>query len=342
LPELTAESPHHASGNYALTDMIAALKWVKVNIAKFGGDPGKVTIGGQSTGGVDVAPLTMSPLASGLFVGAISESGGASPSRSAAENEKMGNDLLELLHLSADASELEALRALPAATVLASGDQLKPPPEVDPSLLWGQQIVDGWVEPLPNRQVYASHKQAPVPMIIGNNTREVPLELPPDVQRSQIRGIFGARADELLRLYGLGDSAPGSTDPVLGNSATQLITDVAFRCPANLLANRMLSAGVKIWRYQFGLPQPGSTGPVAHNAELKYVFGAAPTGSTFGTWPPVQQYRANFVRTGDPNGPGLPHWPDMGKELNYLSFTPSGPVPDENLRSAVCGIMSSR
>src|SRR6185369_11969373 len=120
---------------------------------------------------------------------------------------------------------------------------------------------------------------------------------------------------------------------------TQYLTDVAFRCPANAVANAMLNAGLKVWRYEFGLPQTGTTGPVAHNAELNYVFAAAPAGATFDSWPPVQQYWANFARTGDPNGPGLPRWPDMGKALNYMAFLPTGPAVGQNLRSRACQLV---
>jgi para-nitrobenzyl esterase len=336
LPALSAESPQHASGNYALTDMIAALKWVHANIARFGGDPGNVTIGGQSAGSWDVIQLTTSPLAAGLFQKAILESGApAAPVRTAVENENVGSGLFELLHLSG----LEVLRAARADEVLAASDKLQTPPGIDRSLLWGQQIVDGWVEPLPIRTVYAAHKQAHVPMIIGNNTREFPVELPPDTQRHAIHTLAGARTDALLKLYGLDTAEAPKPDPILGSVSTQLITDMIFRCPANRVAQEMMSAGVKVWRYQFGLPVPGTTGPAEHSSELKYVFEAAPPNATVTTWPPVQQYWVNFIRTGNPNGPGLPDWPDMGTTKNYMSFTPSGPELGQNLRGAICDII---
>jgi len=340
-PELTAESPEHASGNYALTDMIAALEWVRANITKFGGDPANVTIAGQSAGSADVVMLTMSPLARGLFKKAITESGTPGPPRTAAENDKIGSDLLQLMRLPAGSTGLQALRAVSATTVLATGEQLQPPSGIDASLLWQQQIVDGWVEPLPAHEVYAAHKQAPVAMIIGNNTREFSLGAPPDQARALLRQRYGARADELLRLYGLDESAPVKDDPVLGDAGTQFITDLIFRCPANLLATEMLQAGDKVWRYQFGFPRAGTTGPVEHSAELDYVFKAAPAGATFSAWPPVQQYWANFARTGNPNGPGLPDWPEMGKAANYIAFLPTGMVVGRNLRSEACRILAS-
>jgi para-nitrobenzyl esterase len=337
-PELTAESPRHASGNYALTDQIAALKWVQANIAKFGGDPGNVTIAGQSAGSADVLLLMASPLAKGLFTKAINESGVPGPSRTAAENEKIGSHFLELMHLPAGKQGLQALRAAPAQAVLTTSDQLDPP-GASQSPIWMSQIVDGWVETVPMQELYAQHRQSHVPMIIGNNTREINPGGSPDEGRAMVRKAAGAHADDLLELYG--DSNPAHDDPVLGGVGTQFLTDLAFRCPANQVAQQMLSAGVKIWRYQFGFPRTGTQGPVEHSSELNYVFNAAPADATFKTWPPVQQYWANFVRTGDPNGPGLPKWPDMGQAESYMTFLPSGPEVDESLRSAACKLLTA-
>jgi para-nitrobenzyl esterase len=279
--------------------------------------------------------LTLSPLARGLFKRTIAESGVPGPPRSAGENEAVGTQLPKLLHL--PAGDLKALRGAAAEAVLAAAQSLKQPPGIDPGLLWGQQIVDGWVEPAPIADVYARHLEAPVPMIIGNNTREFALDFPPDTLRALVREHYGARATDVLKIYGLTDAGPTTDDPVLGNAGTQFVTDVGFRCPANWVARHLLAAGLKVWRYEFGLPLPGTNGPVAHNAELKYVFDAAPPGATFAAWPPVQQYWVNFAKSGDPGGPGLPVWPDMGKDLTYMAFSPSGPATGTKLRGGVCG-----
>jgi para-nitrobenzyl esterase len=128
--ELTAESPQHTSGNYAILDQIAALEWVKSNIAGFGGDPGNVTIAGQSAGAFDVGILLLSPLARGLFHKAVMESGTpglAFPPRSLAENEAIGAQLAALIHVPKGADALAALRATPATSLITAGDKRAPP-----------------------------------------------------------------------------------------------------------------------------------------------------------------------------------------------------------------------
>jgi para-nitrobenzyl esterase len=339
LPELTAESSQHSSGNYALTDQIAALQWVQANIAKFGGDPGNVTIAGQSAGSADVLLLMASPLTKGLFTKAINESGVPGPSRTAAENEKIGSRLLELMHLPTGNAGLAALRASPAAVVLSTSDKLEPPPGTDPALIWMSQILDGWVETLPLRDVYAQHRQAHVPMIIGNNTREINPGLSPEEAHARVRQALGPQADDLLQLYGDSNASHGG-DRVLGDVGTRFMTDLVFRCPASQVTNQMLSAGAKVWRYEFGFPRTGTRGPVEHSSELNYVFNAAPSDATFETWPPVQQYWANFARTGNPNGPGLPTWPDIGQSRSYMAFLPSGPEVDKSSSGGPCKILA--
>lgn len=335
-PELSAESPQHASGNYAVMDMIAALSWVKANIAAFGGDPDNVTIAGQSAGAVDVGELLRSPLARGLFAKAIEESGAPGLPRTQAQNEKLGSDLLA----SMGSERLAALRAAPASAILTQAAKLREPTTGDFESLWIAVSADGWVLPGSSSNIYVNGDQAHVPLIIGNNTQEFVLDGPPQLGRGLIQNLFGKNANQALALYGFhGDQAPAD-DPALGSVGTQAITDLAFRCSSNQVAQWGVAAGQKVWRYQFGIPQPGMD-HVAHNAELSYVFGEAPPGANFGSWPPVQAYWANFMKRGDPNGPGLPHWPDMGADANYMAFAPTGLVTGTDLRGPICRLLTA-
>jgi len=293
-PALTAESPHHASGNYALMDQIAALRWVQANIAHFGGDPANVTIFGQSAGAQDVGLLLRSPLARGLFAKAIEESGTPGfglPPRSLTENEQL-----------AAALPLDQLRKMPVDKLLALQAAMKPP-GIDVDKLWLAATADGWVLPKPPLEL----APAPVPLIIGGNRRESPLQGTID---EVVAREFGKDARKMRGTYG-----PAEAD--------DLAADITFRCPALVAAGKQTGP---VWLYEFNM------GPkVTHSAELPYVFGQ---GSA------MQNYWVNFARTGDPNGVGLPDWPRYApKPGTYLEFTDSGPVTKAGLRGAICKLL---
>ena len=241
LPALTAESFQHASGNYGIMDQIAALQWVKANIANFGGDPDNVTIFGQSAGAQDVGLLMLSPLARGLFHKAIAESGTAGfgvPPRTLAENEKICNDLAVLMGAPAGADGLKALRAASGEALLDATDKLLPPSKVDPTFIWLQAVVDGWVLPKTPAEVLASGEQAHVPMIVGNAAREFTVAGAANSPRQFVEDTFGDKAQEALALYGFAGTNPPPDDPLLGSIADQLSADAIFRCPASWVANR--------------------------------------------------------------------------------------------------------
>jgi len=344
LPALSAESPQHVSGNYGLMDQIAALQWVKENIANFGGDPGNVAIFGQSAGAQDVGLMMLTPLAHGLFHKAIAISGTAGfgvPPRTLAENEKIGGDLAALMGAGTGADGLKALRAAPGEALLDATDKLLPPGKVDPTFIWLQAVVDGWVVPRAPAEMLAAGEQARMPLIVGNALREFTVEAARNSPRQFVVDNFGDKAGEALALYGFAGTSPPPDDPVLGSIADQLSADVIFRCPASWVAKRHLAATPNVWRYQFSVPAPDTIKGVEHSAELKYVFQKTPAGATFAAWPPLQAYWTNFAKTGDPNGRGLPNWPSLGKEANYIDFLPEGPKLGKDLRGPICQLLNT-
>ncbi len=333
LDALRDESPHRASGNYALLDQLAALKWVQANIAKFGGDAGNVTITGNSAGALDALLLTMSPLSHGLFKKAIVQAAAPGAPRTAQQNEAIGNVLLDRLKLPHGAEGLARLRMLPAATVEAAAGNLPTPDGVDPSFIWEQQIVDGHVVPLPYADAYAQGAGKDIRVIIGSNSQELGADRKPDTVPALLAAAFGKHAQAASALY--------RDDAALGSVPTQLITDMWFRCPAGWMARRMANPA-QVWRYEFGLGAPGSGKPPEHTSEMDYVYRATPAKASPAEWPPVQRYWANFIRNGDPNGAGLPHWPAAGQQswqAAYLDISPNGIEARKGLRAEQCKLM---
>jgi para-nitrobenzyl esterase len=330
---LTAESPQHASGNYGLMDQIAALKWVRDNIANFGGDPDNVTIFGQSAGAQDVGLLMLSPRARGLFHKAIEESGTAGfgvPPRTLVENERMGDELGRLLGVVPGQDGLRALRAAPTDVLLDATDKLMPPNTVDPSFIWLQAVVDGWVLPISPAEILQRGEQAGVPLIIGSAEREFSVVGAREYPRRWIEENAGERAREAVTYYGLDANA--------GNSllAERLSTDVIFRCPAIWVADQQRRLTREVWRYEFGLPAPDTVYGVEHSSELKYVFQRTPAGASLADWPPLQAYWTNFARSGDPNGGGLPRWPELEADHSYINFTAQGPAVAKQVPNTAC------
>ncbi|NHZ42920.1 carboxylesterase/lipase family protein [Massilia aquatica] len=331
LDALREESPNKSSGNYALLDQIAALKWIKANIAAFGGDPGNITISGNSSGAFDALLLTISPLAKGLFQKAILQAAAPGASMTAQQNEEVGKVVLERLKLPQGAAGLAQLRALPAEAVIKAGLKLPLRAGIDPTFLWGQQVVDGYVLPYAYHEAYARGAGRGIAIIIGSNRQELGADRKPAVIPAMLASAFGEQASAARALYG--------DDARLGSIPTQLMTDMWFRCPVTWLTSRMLKATPKVWRYEFGFGVPGSGRPPEHTSEMHYVYNAVPAAAVEGAWAPLQRYWANFLRKGDPNGSGLPPWPAMGPRAAYLSFAPEGTTAGEGLRSAICELM---
>ena len=331
---LSAESPHHSSGNYALLDQQAALRWVQANIARFGGDPHNVTIFGESAGAQDVGLQYLSPLARGLFAKGIEESGTAGfgmPPRSLAENEAIGDRLAQLAGARAHA-DAATLRRIPAEALVQAAEKTPVPDAIDNSYIWLQAVSDGWVLTEPPAATLARTGGAPLPLLIGSNAREIDAFHGMAQLRNAVDKTFGANAAKGRAYY---DSL--TPDPRRGSVLLQGATDLAFACPADVIAAAHSKAGHPTWQYEFDYALPGQE--VSHSYEIRFATGdpeSFPRGA-----PPLQSYWINFARSGDPNGPGLARWAPYGAAKNYISFTDGKSEMKTDLRGEICRLRAA-
>lgn len=334
-PDLSAESPHKASGNYGQLDQHMALKWVRKNIAAFGGDPEKVTIAGESAGSIGVSAQMASPLSKDLIAGAIGESGAAIHPTMApvplADAEKQGTEFLK----NAGYSSIADFRKLPTREIYEIYNE---------SQRFGfPMVIDGYFLPKSLPEIFEAKEQAQVPLLLGWNSAEIPgmafTQGPYSEENyvAKVKEAYPEKHAEVLKLY------PGGSEKEIERSATDLASDrfivystwkwfdlhrknseqpvyrylySKLRPP---LRDQNLASGLAGGTVEKGSDAPQIPEPIGapHAAEIEYAMGNlhlvddyAWTADDFKASETMLNYFANFVKTGNPNGENLPDWPN--------------------------------
>ena len=340
-PELSEESPNETSGNYGLLDQIESLKWIKRNIAAFGGNPDNVTIFGESAGGMAVALLMVSPMARGLFHRGIAQSGiGLNFHRQQTKNGPV-HDSAESWGLAFAASmggkSIAALRAMDAEPLVEAA--------TDFNKEWAVPHIDGHVIVEHPVQSFREGKVHPVPFMLGSNADEGGMnypfvesfmhELPGPIDtvekyRAGIHQIFGTDAERVLSLY------PANTQEEMVKSSIDLLGDTLFGAQEHYVAVHLARAGKAPYLYFLTRKPAGELGETMgahHGLDISYVFGTEGfSPKTEDDWKMsarMMNYWVQFARTGDPNSADNPQWAPFDVAQNqYMEFGEAAAMTD--------------
>ncbi len=329
-PELTKESPHHSSGNYGFLDQTEALRWIHKNIAAFGGNPDNITIAGESAGSFSVSAQIVSPLPANLFAAAIGESGsvlGLRPIATLQEAEKIGLRFSDSVRV----HSLRELRAMSSDQILQASAKSPMGFPID---------IDGYFFPESPFASYKTGKVARVPLLVGWNSEESGWqailgkeESTKENWISAIKKLYPSNAEEILKRYVV------NNDSDVQSVATSLASDRFIGFDTWKWANEHARLNLPVYRYFYTQPRPavhanfstaektaepsglksgvaGEFHGAVHSAEIEYALGNLPTNTVF-DWKAddylvsdiMQNYFANFVKTHNPNGLGVPYWP---------------------------------
>lgn len=331
LPELSKESPRGISGNYGLMDQILALKWVKNNIARFGGNPDKVTIFGESAGAIAVSMLCASPLTKGLFVGAISESGGSFCPIDSVRNDNNGiRDLKGAEQFGLDFMRRMGAKSLDELRSMSPDKWISDSRTTGVGGFW--PTVDGYVITDDQYKLYQKGEFNDVNVMIGTNSDEGSMFVRPttvEAYQQLVRDSYGPYAEKVLALY------PAATDAETFGALSDIFRETAFAWPSYAWAKLQKQKGKsKVYMYFFDQPMSFSFVPgtkprgAGHASELGYVFGVQMFAPLIGNAKmlsdQMMQYWTNFAKTGDPNGEGLQEWPVFDERTKSVMYFKDG------------------